>query len=392
MALPVRITAQQEDIQRREASRYGHRPLVSVVVLSHRFREQPGMVGEAIASVLNQTESDVELRVAYMRENRPTKLNDAVLGTCGQWVAVLCDDDLLHPQFVEMGMRIARDAPDVNVIYSDRKVFRSHEKPEDGFHFRMHGKALSGPGAYRIDITPGSFIFGMSLPMTCLIRRDLWDKLKGHDPKMPHSDTELWYRMAAVGAHFAYLPYPLFYYREHDGQMCRITNTMPHALRVFHRKHFKAFGIAFHPAQGFEIPGTSIPLERRLAYESAYLPSLTTAGYMALETKKIRTSAEAMIKLTQQQAEMKVNTSIRLVMEEEGVSAEDGWKLGPDYTLVREVPDPPADLTVAATDAITGVSGHLSLVGDEIRGASLGDVKEETHAAILDPLPYDTTR
>lgn len=352
---------------------YGHRPKVSINVVSHRLRSDPQMVVNAVLSATNQTDPDVEVRVVFQEENRPTKLNDLVKGSSGHWITVLCDDDLLHPKFVEMGMAVAEEAPDINVIYTDRKVFRSHEKPDDGYHFRMHGPKFCGPDAYRIQHTPGSFVFGQSLPMTIMVRRDLWDRMGGHDSGMPHSDTELWYRMANAGAHFAYLPYPLFYYREHYGQMCRIVNTMPDALRVFHRKHFLAFGIAFHPMRGYELPGTAIPVHRRLAYKSAYLPSLTTSGYMALERKKMRDSARAMIILKQREAETAVNAAISLVLQEEGLSAEDGWKVNTNYELVREVPDPPADLAIAATDAIVGVDGNLKIVGDRIEGEHLGE-------------------
>lgn len=342
-----------------------------MVILSHRLRSKPQMVLEALASALNQTEPDIEIRLAFMEENRPTKLNDAVTGTCGEWVSILCDDDLYAPRFVEKGMHVAAACPDVGVIYTDRRVFRDSEPPDAGYHFRMHGTELSGPQPYRMHITPGSFVFGMSLPMTMLIRRDWWDKLHGHDPLMPHSDTELWYRLSNAGARFAYIPEPLFYYREHVGQMCRQVNTMPDALRVFHRKHFPAFGIAFLPSRGYEVPGRAIPIGDRLAYESAYLTPLTTAGYMALEMHDLRKSARALVELKQREAQQAVQAVIMLVLLEEGLDPEDGWKLNTDYRAVREMPDPPADLSIPATLVHDHPTGNLTLVGDQISGEGI---------------------
>lgn len=324
------------------------------------------MVRAALDSVSNQTFEDLEIRLAYHPENWPTKLNDAVARTRGEWVGILCDDDLLHPEYVATCMGVSRDA---DVIYTDRRVFRT-EAPEEGFHFRMHGPELSGPDAYKIRMEPGAFLFGQSYPMTCLIRRSIWDALGGHDPMMPHSDTELWYRLADWGARFVYVPRPLFYYREHTDQMCRKIDTMPWALRQFHRKHFPAFGVAFHPAKGYEIPGTLIPIERRLGYRAAYLTSLTTTGYMATDKRTIPETAKIAIRQTQKNAEDRVNGVITLALVELGLRPQDGWKIDGDYNAVREVPDAPADLTVpiAVTETVAPPSGDFTAVPDAETG------------------------
>ena len=331
------------------------------------------MVGEAIASVLNQTEQDVEIRVEFCAENWPTKLNDAMASLRGEWVMILCDDDLLHPTYIEECLKSAALA---DVIYTDRKVFR-HEAPEDGFHFHMHGMDLLGPDPYQILIQPGAFLFGQSYPLTCLIRKTWWDEMGGHDPHMPHSDTELWYRLALAHARFVYVPQALFYYREHAEQMCRQIATMQYALAQFHRKHFLAFGVTFYPSRGYEVPGALIPLERRLGYQAAYLPSLTSTGYMATEKRTIPKSAQIAVQLQQKDAETKVNTLITLVLVELGLDPAEGWKMDGDYNAVREVPNAPVDLSIPAGQAIVAVetppppAGPLSLVPDTETGMEI---------------------
>lgn len=351
---------------------YGHRPKVSIVVLSHRLRSHPAMVRAALDSAVNQSYGDVEVRLTYHPENWPTKLNDAVAKTRGEWVIILCDDDLLHPDYVKTCLEAGAEYTDC--VYTDRRVFRDWENPEDGFHFRMHGKELSGPDAYRIALSPGSFLFGQSLPMTCMIKRDLWDELKGHDPEMPHSDTEMWYRMTMAGARFVYVPQALFYYREHHGQMCRIVNTMPMALRQFHRKHFLAFGVTFGPDRGYEVPGEMLPIERRLGYQAAYHTPLTTTGYMATERRTLPQTAKIAIQLKQREASQAVDMLIDLALHEVGLDAKEGWKLDGNYEAVREVPNAPDDLTLPATVATVAVDqppGLLALVPNDETGMAV---------------------
>lgn len=216
-------------------------PRVSVVILSHR----PAMLRQALDSVLAQTEPGVQIVVQYCSEAWPTKLNEAVNATTGTYVVILCDDDLLHPAYLERCLLVAEQGADIT--YTDRRVFRS-EPPERGFHFRMHGDQFRGPEFYWMEMDPEGFRFGSSLPMTCMIRRTWWDRMGGHDTLMPHSDTEFWYRSVVNGAKCGYLPEPLFWYREHADQITRKNDQMMEFLHAFHRKHFLAFGVLMETA------------------------------------------------------------------------------------------------------------------------------------------------
>jgi len=294
------------------------------------------MVAAAIHSAVHQSFDDIEVRVEYAEANWPTKLNDAVATTRGEWLVILCDDDLLHLDYLAACVPHFAEA---EMVYTDRKVFRDG-RPEDGLHFRMHGAALSGPEAYAIGFPPDQWIFGSSLPMTCCIKRTLWDALQGHDPQMPHSDTEFWYRATIAGARFVYVPQALFYYRQHADQWSRWNDTMQPALQSFHRKHFPAFGVAWEPrTASVEAQGRVLDVGERLAYATVHFTPLTTIGYMASETKDLPMTAKLAVQFKQREAEASINAIIQIALLESGLDPADGWKIDPNYNAVREIPE-----------------------------------------------------
>lgn len=236
------------------------RPLVSVVILSHR----KGMAPEAFASAANQTVTDIEVRIAYSPLNWPAKLNDAVETTAGEWIVLLCDDDVLDPRFIEECLLHAAHG---DLIYTDRRIWTTGMDPFTAPVARYHSQNAAG-GIYGVKMSPEWFVFGSSLPMTCLIRRTLWEKLKGYDCSLPHADTEFFLRAVQAGARLIYVAEPLFCYRLHPEQQSRLDDTGPAALREIHRKHYKKFGltVAEHPDEhGMYQCRMVPPLRKRLA-------------------------------------------------------------------------------------------------------------------------------
>ncbi len=197
------------------------------------------MVFDAIRSALAQTTPNIQVLVQYCPLNWTTKLNEAVNASAGEFLVILCDDDLLAPTFVEKCLRFAENQ---DIVYTDRHVFRSGMTPTEGPIARYHSN-MAPNGAYWTKLDYGDFAFGSPLPMTCLIRRSLWDKLKGYDEPLAHADTEFWFRAIRAKARLAYVAQPLFWYREHPAQLSALENSNPRAFREFHRKHRKVFGL-----------------------------------------------------------------------------------------------------------------------------------------------------
>lgn len=204
------------------------------------------MMIEAWNSVMAQTEQDIQVMVQYCKTAWPEKLNDAVNATRGDHIVILCDDDLLAPTYIEKCLRLMNQGADI--AYTDRYLFEDGQPPTEGIHLHQHGDKVPGLDPVWTQLELAGFTFGATLPMTCMIRRTLWDRLDGHDPKMPHSDTEFWYRAVLANARTAYFPEPLFWYRQHAGQESKVHPQMLDAMRCFHRKHFWNTGVLMKDA------------------------------------------------------------------------------------------------------------------------------------------------
>lgn len=235
---------------------------VSVVILSHR----EGMLPDALASALAQTHPSLEVVVRYSKDTWPEKLNGVVRATAGEFVVLLCDDDVILPTFVAECLEAAR-LDNADVVYTDRRIFTTGRNPEDGIISRYHPSQPEGC-TIRPTIDYSTFIFGSSLPMTCLIRRRLWDQTKGYDTKLLHADSEWMFRVIQRRSRLVYLAKPLFGYRVHREQISMLRNTLPEALRQFHAKHRRTFGITVSDepnAEGTYTGTIRPPWRKRLA-------------------------------------------------------------------------------------------------------------------------------
>lgn len=307
----------------------------TICVLSHR----PAFARQALDSAWAQTVR-CQVLLQDAEPNWNTKVNEIMATAKGEFVIPLCDDDLLDPQYVERCLSVAEHA---DVVYTDRRYFQIDEDPSTAPFFRIHGDDFPPGKAYAVTMELKNFIFGSSLPMTVMWRKSFWDTLGGYDPRMPHADTECWFRAVERGARMVYVAEPLFWYRQHAGQLSKLHDSMTPALRVFHRKHFQLFGVQFEDARPVgptHMQVDVLPPQDRLAYAAAHFTSLTTHGYMAQERRELRPSAKRAIKTTIKDSEVAVNASIAEVFAEEGLVASDGWRVDTaTFDAVREVAD-----------------------------------------------------
>lgn len=226
----------------------------AVVLLSHR----PKLLPRAVRSVLRQT-TPVQLVVQHDRDNSPGKFNAAVAATRSEFLVPLCDDDALHPTFAA---RCLEWADRGDIIFTDRRVWWSgwadwreprtwvHRRPSLGLRHKMFGDLMLDAARQEqargiaVELAPEAFANGSPLPMTCMIRRTLWDDLGGYD-EIPHADTDLWYRAVKAGARVVYVPDALFDYCYHRNQISRTQPSDGAAILAYCRKHFADFGVAW---------------------------------------------------------------------------------------------------------------------------------------------------
>jgi hypothetical protein len=236
---------------------------VSIVVVSHRAEFLPGVIASATAQG-----PEVEVKLTHSVHNWPSKINEAIAASTGEWFAFLPEDDLLDPSFTTRCLDVAANA---DAVFTDRRIFQEGEDPMAGEHWREFPQYQSAR-YYVLTPPPAVFEVGVSWPATFLCRRSWWDHLGGLDETMPQADTEWWFRAALAGGRIHYVPAPLLWYRRHRRQYSAECDEMLPFLRRFHRKHFMHFGLDFDRAEERQPDNwwvDPVPAAERAAYLAA---------------------------------------------------------------------------------------------------------------------------
>lgn len=177
-------------------------PTISVCIPSHRSE----LLQDAMRSVLVQDYPRVQLIVNYTPGTIPywrTKINETVATAVGDYVMVLCDDDLLLPGC--LAKMAAKAEEGYEFVYSD------------WIRRKLDGKDYHWP---QMPWVHESFMTGCC-PVggsTYLVRRDRWNALGGIDPEQLYWDFAFAYECFRAGLRSAWIQEPLILYREHDGQ------------------------------------------------------------------------------------------------------------------------------------------------------------------------------
>lgn len=169
------------------------RPLVSVVIPSHR----PEFRVQAEASVDAQTFPDRETVVRASPLWWPEKINEAVDAAQGKWVALLCDDDLLQPDF--LAETVAKAEQGYDIVYTDCGTF---------------GPYATGTATFST-FTRDRFINATPCWITTLFRKELWEAVGGFDMEQLYYDKAFWYECFKADAAAAYIPRVLWRHREY---------------------------------------------------------------------------------------------------------------------------------------------------------------------------------
>ncbi len=108
------------------------------------------------------------------------------------WLAPLDDDDLALPQHLEL---LVEQIENNDVIYSPPTGYGS------GSIHEFSAKELPGRN---------------HLGMTSLVRRSMFEKVGGFDPKAKFEDWDLWKRILKAGGRFCYVPTATWVYRQQE--------------------------------------------------------------------------------------------------------------------------------------------------------------------------------
>lgn len=168
--------------------------------------------GEALAAVHN----DDRVRVVRNPETVPAaeNWNRALEAANGEWVKLLCADDVLAPSCVAEQLAAARAEPTAVLVASQRRIITGSGAVARQRHGlgRLEG-VVDGAAAVRACVRAGTNLLGE--PAAVLLRRDVLERTGGFDARYAYMiDLELWCRVLEHGPAVA-LRTPLADFRVH---------------------------------------------------------------------------------------------------------------------------------------------------------------------------------
>ena len=231
-------------------------PAVSVVLPCYNAHRH---LGRALDSVRDQTFRDVEILVvddgstdpetkAFLdglgadvrvvrQENRGLAgaRNAGFRAARGEYVLPLDCDDWIDPTFLEKGVAILKQRPDIAYAFA---------------HIALEGEKT---GVLAKGFNAFEQLFLNQLPYCLLIRRRVWESLGGYDETMRagYEDWEFNIRAAARGHYGLAIPEPLFHYRVSSAGMLQTVSRRQHGRlwRAVPERHPRAYrpGARFSP-------------------------------------------------------------------------------------------------------------------------------------------------
>lgn len=221
-------------------------PLVSVCMPAHR---DSSFFRAALASVLTQTMGALEVivgddsggglreaveaagddRVRYVPH--PERLgftgnHEATIDLArGKYIAVLHDDDLHHPDYLQRMTEVLEADPELGLVCSDVwEVFPDGRRQRPG---------LNVQGGRYDDWLELVFTHNFFIPTSTVLRRETWENRRTkHWPDHPIGDVVLWYDAAIDGIPMYWIAEPLADYRRHDAQISGLLATRTGQIEI----------------------------------------------------------------------------------------------------------------------------------------------------------------
>ena len=148
---------------------------------------------------------DPRVRVVSQPRRGPAAArNLAARQATGDWLAFLDADDLWLPEKLERQSAAASANPDAVLIHADGYIVGARGAPLPSSTFFADRVPPAGRQA------ASALLRSPLLTPAVMIRRDAFEAAGGFDERLRmHEDMELYFRLAAGGAEFAYVPEPL---------------------------------------------------------------------------------------------------------------------------------------------------------------------------------------
>ena len=168
-----------------------------------------------------------ELNIKLIRQANKGLSGARNAGICAAqtgWVIPLDADDEISNQFIEFS-KLSQWKNRSDVVYTNVK--------SDQYGF------------VPMNFEPGSLAKKNTIVCTCLIRKDLWEKVGGYDEcmKLGFEDWEFWIRCVSAGARFSKADACalFFYHDEHQSMLSETRRRAPEIMAYMRAKHWKMF-------------------------------------------------------------------------------------------------------------------------------------------------------
>lgn len=215
--------------------------MVSIIIPSHT---RAIYLRETVLSALGQTYGNIEVLVMTdapeagaedalrdilpkirffnepdLRRSANLKWNALAQKAAGDFLILLCDDDLLDKTFVEKTL-YAMKTHNADIVYTDMKQIGLQ---------KTYASCRWNPRLFP-EYSP--------IPITSLFKRSVYDKVGGY-ADIPCTDWDFWWTACEKGATARHVGQPLFFYRTHAGQgsNCMGDNAWESARILVKRKH-----------------------------------------------------------------------------------------------------------------------------------------------------------
>ena len=215
----------------------GYSPTVSICIPAYNYAR---FLPDAIESVLAQTFRDFELvivdncstdataevvkqyaardhRIRYVcnevNVGAQENLNRCIRNATGEFVKILCADDLLAPECIARMVAVFAEHPTVSLVASGRQLADASLRPIRKIAYSHRFRVLPSAQVINHCLFNGNYI---GEPSAVLFRRQ--DALRGFDTTYAQLiDLEMWFHLLEQGD-FACIPDALCIFRQHEAQ------------------------------------------------------------------------------------------------------------------------------------------------------------------------------
>jgi glycosyltransferase involved in cell wall biosynthesis len=208
-------------------------PLVSVMIPN---RNHSMFLDACIESALHQTykkldivvldncsdDNSIEVASKYIKKGVRVCKNPRNIGnknynvlssiTDGEYLILLCADDLIRPTFIEKSVNIMQKYPNVGYVHCERDYINAEGTVTELDPF--FSCSFIAPGNA---VLPIYMLTDIGQPAQSLIRRSVFNRVSGYNTEFDHTnaDKDLWFRLSLI-SDYAYIREKLALIRIHE--------------------------------------------------------------------------------------------------------------------------------------------------------------------------------